>query len=354
MKNLILSWLEDEESKFIFNKRMEYNETGDFEPFKEIIEAYIPELRGNYDYRGKETELVARVKDKSNIWIWGAGINCRRILLLLEEHQINIAGILDKDPNKTEVSGISVHCLDQVDFRQIGCLIISMGDAEVAYSCIESAVSSGMNRKDIELYRECLPVYLSDKQYFDDFIRYDEGECFIDAGVLDLSTSLRFAKYCKEAGVSDFKIYAFEPDDVSYDRCMKIKEKHPELNLHLINAGLYSDDTTIGFDSRGTGISCISEQANENMIKVVKLDSIVKDRVTFIKMDIEGAELEALKGCREIIKRDRPKLAISIYHKKEDMIELPKYIKELVPEYKLYLRHYTNCTAETVLYALPY
>lgn len=69
-------------------------------------------------------------------------------------------------------------------------------------------------------------------------------------------------------------------------------------------------------------------------------------------MDIEGSELEALKGSREIIKRCRPKLEICVYHKKEDLVEIPAFIKELVPEYKLYVRHYSNNAGETVLYAV--
>ena len=69
-------------------------------------------------------------------------------------------------------------------------------------------------------------------------------------------------------------------------------------------------------------------------------------------MDIEGAELESLQGARKTIRRDRPKLAVCIYHKPEDMIEIPLYIKELVPEYKLYIRHHSNSGTETVLYAV--
>ena len=82
------------------------------------------------------------------------------------------------------------------------------------------------------------------------------------------------------------------------------------------------------------------------------LDVCVSDPVTFIKMDIEGAELEALKGSSKIIKKYMPKLAISLYHKKDDILEIPLYIKELVPEYKLYIRHYSNAGVETVLYAV--
>lgn len=71
-----------------------------------------------------------------------------------------------------------------------------------------------------------------------------------------------------------------------------------------------------------------------------------------IKMDVEGSELESLKGAKRTIQRDKPKLAICIYHKPEDMTEIPMFIKELVPEYRLYVRHHSNSDLETVLYAI--
>jgi len=69
-------------------------------------------------------------------------------------------------------------------------------------------------------------------------------------------------------------------------------------------------------------------------------------------MDVEGTELEVLKGSEATIKRYRPKLAISVYHKPMDYIDIPLYIKSLVPEYKMYLRHYTSFDGDTVLYAV--
>ena len=68
-------------------------------------------------------------------------------------------------------------------------------------------------------------------------------------------------------------------------------------------------------------------------------------------MDIEGSEQDALLGAAGIIRRDRPRLAICIYHKPEDLYEIPFLIKELVPEYRLYIRHHSDTYAETVLYA---
>ncbi len=73
--------------------------------------------------------------------------------------------------------------------------------------------------------------------------------------------------------------------------------------------------------------------------------------VTFIKMDIEGAEYQSLLGALKTIKKYRPKLAICLYHKPEDIIEIPHIILSINPDYKLAIRHYTTCNWETVLYA---
>ena len=74
--------------------------------------------------------------------------------------------------------------------------------------------------------------------------------------------------------------------------------------------------------------------------------------ITFIKMDIEGSEIPALRGAKEIIETQKPKLAICVYHKPEDIWEIPELILDYVPEYRLYLRHYSITYTETVLYAI--
>ena len=69
-------------------------------------------------------------------------------------------------------------------------------------------------------------------------------------------------------------------------------------------------------------------------------------------MDIEGSEGKALLGARKTITENKPKLAICVYHKPEDIIELPQIVLDMNPNYKLYLRHYSYTDTETVLYAI--
>lgn len=83
------------------------------------------------------------------------------------------------------------------------------------------------------------------------------------------------------------------------------------------------------------------------------LDDLAGDEdVTYIKLDVEGAERKALQGAEKIIRKNHPRLAVSIYHKPEDILELPEYILSLHGDYRFYIRHYQMSPCETILYAL--
>ena len=352
----IYSLLEDEESGFIFENRLLHNERDDYLYIQRIVERYIP--RSSWQkHTQMEDELIDSLKSKKNIWIWGAGVCCTKFLreIVINDGIGGVKGIIDRNPAKKEVLGISVCTVDKVDFRNIDCLVISMMEGNTVQSCMDLAIAKGMDKNNIVMYRNYVyagRVTLAEQQYFEDFIQYEEGEVFVDAGVLDLYTSLRFVEECQKRHLENYKIYAFEPDEKSYERCLSIKEQHPGIDITLVNKGLWSSDTTLHFQTTGDADSKITEEGI-GRIAVVSLDSYIKEKVTFIKMDIEGAELEALKGCKDTIKKYRPKLAISVYHKKEDLIEIPEYIMNLVPDYHFYLRHYSSGFTETVLYALP-
>ena len=88
-------------------------------------------------------------------------------------------------------------------------------------------------------------------------------------------------------------------------------------------------------------------------VYIESIDNILQgEKATFIKMDVEGAELDSLKGAEKTIQQYKPKLAIAIYHKPEDILEIPQFILSCREDYKLYIRHYTSCNYETIPYAL--
>ncbi len=150
------------------------------------------------------------------------------------------------------------------------------------------------------------------------------------------------------------KIYSFEPDYNIYTRLIRnIKSKRWD-NVKAYNLGNYSEKKTVHFLSQGNGTEMsnhISENGNIS-IKVDSIDNIIEEDVDLIKMDIEGAEYDAIVGAQKMIKRCHPVLAICIYHKPDDYFNLLKLINSLDGSYKFYIRQYAYNDNETVLYAL--
>lgn len=191
--------------------------------------------------------------------------------------------------------------------------------------------------------------------YFDlPELTHDKKEVFIDAGCFSGETVLDFIKWSE--GEYE-RIYAFEP----LGDCLKLCKKNLSglKNVELIESALGEKDSVENFvktDSvRGGGFAKNIQHREKDVFEINtrSLDSVLNGgKATFIKMDIEGAELEALKGAQKTIAKYKPKLAISLYHKKEDILSIPLYISQLRPDYKFYLRCYTNKRWDFVLYAV--
>lgn len=154
------------------------------------------------------------------------------------------------------------------------------------------------------------------------------------------------------------KIVAFEPQPENYKVLEKFAgELREKDKFMLINAGVYSKDGELYFSgsgSNGRASETSKGTVGELSIKVRSIDGLhLQEKVTFIKMDIEGSEINALIGAKETILHDRPKLAICIYHSNEDMLRIAEWIHNLVPQYKLYCRQHGKypTTYDTVLYA---
>ncbi len=190
----------------------------------------------------------------------------------------------------------------------------------------------------------------SRKQYFDlEELKPEIEEIFVDAGSFDGMSSVEFAKWSLESK-SRF-IYAFEPDCKNMEKCRKNLSLHG-IESRIINKGCWNEETVLHFQAQGNGNSMI-DSSGEETVKVTRIDNEVSGKnVTFIKMDIEGAEMKALQGAKNTIIRNKPKLAVCVYHKPEDIWEIPQIIMQYCPEYRFYLRHYSLTDSETVLYAV--
>lgn len=198
------------------------------------------------------------------------------------------------------------------------------------------------------------PASTIDHQYFEFPSLFHPGTAFIDGGALNCRSALIFADWCKG---KYSKIFSFEPDPKSGVECKQRIADSGCRDIQLIQAGLSDHDGEITFQMNLYGSSHIiensaAEDGNTITVPVATIDSTVgEEKIGFIKMDIEGSEFDALHGGKKVIVRDKPLLAISIYHRKGDMLAIMDYLHRLVPEYHFWLRHYSSGYADTVLYA---
>lgn len=187
----------------------------------------------------------------------------------------------------------------------------------------------------------------------------EKGDVVIDAGACWGDTSLYFAHEVGNTG----RVYAFEFISENLDVFKKnlAYNEHLAATINIIERPIWNvSDAELYFLIHGPGSSLsdkVIDQPDTQVCKTITIDDVVKneklEKVDFIKMDIEGSELNALMGAEETLKRFKPKLAISVYHKPDDFITIPKYLDSLNLGYKFYLEHHTIHVWETVLFAVP-
>lgn len=184
-----------------------------------------------------------------------------------------------------------------------------------------------------------------EKTYFDpDIIHMSEEEVFLDCGGNRGETTEDFIEYVS----GNFKkVYCFEPDK----QLAGISKKRFEgLNkVEVLPYGIGEKEAILTYQAGGNGSGKFSADGTEQ-IRVIRIDDIVKDNVTFIKMDIEGMEESALIGAQETIRNNKPKLAICVYHKRDDIFKITKQILSYRQDYRIYMRHYGWQCDDTVMY----
>ena len=350
----------------------------------------------------KENILYKRIEEiqgkKLPILLFGASLR-KDAIELFEKFNIDIYGFIDNDKEKQgkKLFGLNIfgfkEVLDRYNQNEVVIVIVANAGAQeieqqinnagwtqniqkIDLSCIEVEDWNNYYNENIEklkkVYNFLEDEYskkifsnivnyrilndrnlikeicdIEENQYFDkEIIKIENDETFLDLGAFDGDTVENFIK----RNNTYKKIISFEPNRDNYKKLYN--KYNSNERVQMFNIGTFDKTTQLGFSSIG-GKQAQVEEYGEETINVVDVDSFLcKENITFIKMDIEGSEKETIKGAETIIKKLKPKLAICIYHKKEDLFEIPLMIKELVPEYKIYIRHYSEAACDTVCYAI--
>jgi FkbM family methyltransferase len=208
-----------------------------------------------------------------------------------------------------------------------------------------------LDKKLIDTMRSTDPIYFEES-----LLKILPQEIFADAGAYRGDTLTAFLNIC---GGEFNRYYAFEPDPMVLQDLHKIAQQDPA-RIECVTAGVSDTTTTMRFVVSGGADSRILQPGEVvagqiESLDVIDLDTFFQQKAppTFIKMDIEGFEREALTGAQGIITGNRPKLAVSSYHYPRDLWEIPLLMAQLQPHSKIYLRHYTREIDDTVCYSIP-
>lgn len=177
---------------------------------------------------------------------------------------------------------------------------------------------------------------------------------FVDCGAFDGDTLRRFlAEQRGRFGAA----YAFEPDAENFDRLRAYADSlgaETAARLHLFRAGVGRRRERLRFNATGNmGASLSDEGVTE--VDVLPVSEVVEPggRAVYVKYDVEGAEWEALAGTEGLIRAARPTLAVSVYHRPDDLWQLPLHLRALDPGYRLHLRTQGEDGMDVICYAVP-
>lgn len=190
---------------------------------------------------------------------------------------------------------------------------------------------------------------------FNNLLKPESDSTYIDCGAYDGDTILLFNK----AAINGYKkIIALEPDPDIQEKLKNTITNNGIKNIDMLKIGAFNTCTKLYFEQNGV-YSNITTEEKTNLspktieIKVDCIDNIINDeKVDIIKMDIEGAEYFALDGAKGTILKNKPKLAICLYHNYEDFLRIPLLIHEMNNNYKFYLRHQSYGCTDTILFAI--
>ncbi|MBC7513223.1 MAG: FkbM family methyltransferase [Herminiimonas sp.] len=184
------------------------------------------------------------------------------------------------------------------------------------------------------------------EQYFEPFLGDLDDAVFVDCGGYDGDTTEQF---CKRYPAYR-KVFLFEPSQQNIASArVRLQDVR---DVDFIPLGVSDAPGILFFNPDAGSASSVSADGTAQ-IAVTTIDAAVDATNCFIKMDLEGWELKALQGAQGHIANGHPILAIAVYHTISDFWRIPEYVLSLRPDYRIYLRHYTEGWSETVMYFIP-
>ena len=208
-------------------------------------------------------------------------------------------------------------------------------------------------------YKNIIEIYPIE-HYFE-FINKNAIKTVIDGGAYDGLHSVMFTQEFPNCQ----KVYMFEPSYNAFKNNLIDFLIQKDQRISLIEKALWNESKILEFREEfecKTGSSIVEVKPNikrpSKIIKIpaLKIDDFVQkieEKIDFIKLDIENAELQALEGAINTIKKDRPQLAVSIYHSDDQFYNVPLFLYNNLDNYVYHVGHYSDSYVETVLYAIP-
>jgi FkbM family methyltransferase len=301
------------------------------------------------DFFGDENFLEIPVIKFSNVGPNESIINCaearfidiyNKISLIKPKQQIDYLSLQLAFPHNLPAFDYTNYTDTILNDRDKYETLYNQLEDEKSKETLEKVTSFRLNRNIFDLKEFELRIQ---EQYFEPFVKLKESPAFIDGGGFDGDTSVKFAALYPNY----HSIHLFEPNFNMLDTAKKNLKSFS--NIHYYLKGLWSSTTTFNFDNSLGSASKITEQG-KIVIEAISLDETINEKIDFIKLDIEGAECEALKGAKNLIQKYKPALAVCVYHDQRDFIRIPELVTSLRSDYKIYLRHYTQGIFETVMY----
>jgi FkbM family methyltransferase len=357
--------LQDEESRHIFRSRVEYLFTGDREILRDMTETVNKTFHPAIIIRNVSA-LPNSVSPDTEVVIFSVGEFSELCCLMLREKGFHVRAFCDPRHKSFQGGYLGAPVISSdtlaADAIYRKCAVVFSNPVWQQVNC-ELLISKGFRPGNLFVYEGeyRFTNYAHRPGYFEqEFFAFSDGEVYADVGCLDGDTIRQFSRACSGRYA---KIFGFEPNPASYRATVDNLAKWGLGDAVVIPKGAWSSESELRFTSEygadaGAGGARIAN-FGEITVPTTTLDNALKDEpVTFIKMDIEGAELEALKGAEGLLKKQKPRLAVCLYHKPEDIVEIPEFLYRAGPDYRFYIRHHNyirengNYAHDTVLYAV--